>query len=246
MQSQGPTPTPSKISKEQQNKPTPKKTQRNNNQRGTDDLPLVVKVVKTLTPNDTNYTNEKPPTDWWKIIFDALLVIFTGTLAGPIIKLWQSTEKLWKTAQDQSKDMGKSITAMESPAKYMEENSNRTKEFFARQELLAKIQLRAYLTVNPAGYFLQNKELKQKCGIQMFVLNTGHTPARDVCCSIRAIIADTPLPGNINLSLPSPQTETTAGGQIATGQQRFWTAFLDDFISDEEMKEIIQGDGRKL
>jgi hypothetical protein len=47
---------------------------------------------------------------------------------------------------------------MESIAKYMEENSNRMNEFFARQELLAKIQLRAYLTVNPAGYFLQNKD----------------------------------------------------------------------------------------
>lgn len=80
----------------------------------------------------------------------------------------------------------------------------------------------------------------------MFIVNTGHTPAREVYFSMHTITAEFPLPEGIDLSLPSPQGQATTGAQIAPGQQRFMTAFLDDFISDEEIKEITQGIRRRL
>ena len=79
-------------------------------------------------------------------------------------KLWQSTEKLWKVAQDQSRDMKTSIDqairsadAMESIAKLTGENVERRKEVFARQEQFGKMNLRAYISITPGACFPQDR-----------------------------------------------------------------------------------------
>jgi hypothetical protein len=104
VQSQEPPPAPLKANKEQQNKPSPKKIQANNDQRGTNDFPLVVKIVEAPTTkpekgNDAERGNKEPSSDWWKIIFDGLLCLFTGVLAISTIALWWSTRKVWKATE---------------------------------------------------------------------------------------------------------------------------------------------------
>jgi hypothetical protein len=102
--SQPPIPGPTAISKAKQDNLTPKQTQTNIDQLGTNDLPLVVKIVKAPTTkpekgNDAETIDRKSSIDWWKIIFDGLLCMFTGLLAISTIALWCSTRKVWKATE---------------------------------------------------------------------------------------------------------------------------------------------------
>ncbi len=236
------------TSHEEQKKPEAKQADGNNKQRVADSLPTPTHPQSSdVKASDHAKTiDEKATTEWLKLVFDFLLVLFNCLL-------WRSTYKLWKVAQEQREDVKASIAeavrstaAMESIAKSMAENGTRMEQVFERQKNIAEIQLRAYLTVNPGTYWIQNRELGLKYGIQMLIANTGHTPASEVYFAMRTVVNDFPLPDSFDLSLPSPRTQTGTGAQIATGQQRFMSAFLDDIVSDEELKEFTQATNRKL
>ncbi len=120
-QSQEPAPAPLKASKEQQNKPTPKQAESKDHQYGTDNLPFVVKIVRTeptaqKEKDNTRNSNNKSSSDWWKIIFDASLVIFNGLLAAFTWGLFISTRKMWKStekAANAAKDAAEALPLVE-------------------------------------------------------------------------------------------------------------------------------------
>jgi len=105
------------------NKAEPHQAEGKTQQYTTNDLSPTIQEIELQSSHlkredHAKHINDKPTTDWWKILFDALLVTFTGILAWSTIKLWQSTEKLWKAAQDQSEDMKYSIAQAQRTACY--------------------------------------------------------------------------------------------------------------------------------
>lgn len=120
-QSQEPSPAPLKASKEQQNKPSPKQAESKDHQRGTDNLPFVVKIAKTSPTaqkesDNTKNSDNKSSSDWRKIIFDASLVIFNGLLAAFTLGLFISTRKMWKStekAANAAKDAAEALPLVE-------------------------------------------------------------------------------------------------------------------------------------
>jgi len=101
-QSQPPTPSNSKISEEQQNKPAPKKTLTETEQNTTNNSSSAIPQVGTAytnykKTNQTKDSDQKATHD--RSLFDLFLVIFTGLLALSTFLLWWSTRKLWKSTQ---------------------------------------------------------------------------------------------------------------------------------------------------
>jgi hypothetical protein len=112
--SQNPPLTPP-ISSVNPSKTKPKQAKSNNHQRGSDALPLVVKVIpsneaKPKESTDAQKTNKDTPSDWWdslsdwlQIIFNGLLAIFTLGLLISTYKMWQSTKKSADAAEKAAK-----------------------------------------------------------------------------------------------------------------------------------------------
>jgi len=121
VQSQEPSPAPLKANKEQQNKTAPKQTGSKDHQRGTDNLPFVVKIAKTSITAQKEYDNTKnsennSSSDWWKIFFDASLVIFNGLLAAFTLGLFISTRKMWRSTEksaNTAKDAAEALPLVE-------------------------------------------------------------------------------------------------------------------------------------
>lgn len=98
IQSQEPSPAPPILSQAQQNKTKPKQTKSNDHQRGPDELPLVVKVIRTEESKskenpDTKNAGGDATTNWLLVVFNGLLALFT-------FGLYQSTNKMWKSTKD--------------------------------------------------------------------------------------------------------------------------------------------------
>jgi hypothetical protein len=96
-QSQPPSPGPLKTSQEQQNKSEAKQEESKYFQNAPDKTPLVVKAptpsIDHKKANNAERTDKQSSADWWRILFDFLLTLFTGILAWSTVKLWRCTEK---------------------------------------------------------------------------------------------------------------------------------------------------------
>ena len=112
--SQEPSPTPLILSQPQQNKTEPKHTKSNDQQRGSDELPLAVKIIKAKESNpkendNAKNTKENATTNWLLVLFNGLLAIFTLGLYITSHKMWKST----KGAADAAKTSADSYKASE-------------------------------------------------------------------------------------------------------------------------------------
>lgn len=173
-QSQGPTPGPPKISQEQQTKATTKKTDSNTNQYITDKISSGIEISPTQPPNpeEANYakhSNKTSSLNW--TVFDLLLVIFNGILAGSTFLLWRSTYKLWKASKDQREDVRASIAEAVRSADATEKAAEAARK---SAEALPAIE-RAYLFVSAIDYTgksdIRSTEIFIECR------NYGKTPA---------------------------------------------------------------------
>ena len=260
-QSQGPTDI-SKHSQQQQSK-----TSSNQQHTGDrNDIPnQVARTDSNITPiktdqnptNDKEKTNEDTPAD--RAIMWATIIIAGSAIAQVIamIRQYRAMRKQVKylrrtvqAAREAAEDTRKviaqaerSATAMESIATSTTENVTRLKEVFARQERFGKMQLRAYLSTDLRAEIPQQRNIGWRETVQMNITNLGNTPARETKSHMRAAIMDYPLPDDFDLSLSPPVEE---GSDINPRQVRFIGAALDDFITDERMRQIKQDISPKL
>src|ERR1700759_4612430 len=102
----------------------------------------------------------------------------------------------------------------------------RSVEFQAR---FGRLQLRPYLSVLVGTGLLQSDKLRFE--IQPKVLNTGHTPARDVSWRIKLAVVEAKEIDNFKFPLPQ---KVGGGNMIAPHQDYVLSAVLDDRVSDEE------------
>ena len=113
-ESQTPTPCGTKLSHEQQNESSPKKTHANNDQNGTDDLPFVIKIVPAQA-SKTEKDNDATNTNYDSTLKNPMLVFFNGLLVVFTFFLWWSTHKLWKSAEKSADLTYKAFIATNRP-----------------------------------------------------------------------------------------------------------------------------------
>ena len=202
-------------------------------------------------------------------IFTAALVIDTFLLWDATRRLWKSAENELvelrtsitdnrTTADRQAADMAKSIAEASRSAAAMErvasslaetaattvETARVTREISERQAQVLPMQLRAYVSVLLGGIIPQNRETNYRYEVQMWLVNTGHTPAHAIRFASRLQIFPFPLPDDVDLTLTAGKLD--AAGHVNTGQRFFFRTVLDNLISDEEINEIMRGNIRKL
>ncbi|HUY68237.1 MAG TPA: hypothetical protein VMV79_02935 [Alphaproteobacteria bacterium] len=196
-------------------------------------------VIKVLNPQNAQIKiTDKFSSDWWLVYFTAGLVIVG--LTQILLFFWQlvlirASLIDAKISADAAKDGAQaakdSADAMKNVATIIDKNGRK--------------QMRAYLSIITGNCFPQNREKNTKYEIRIFIKNTGFTPAHAVYCAFRIKIFPFPLPEDVDLSLPPAPVSETAG-HIATGQHNYFTAWLDDFISDETIEEIKGLRGKAL
>jgi len=126
--SQEPPPTPTILSQPQQNKTKPKQTESNYKERGSDELPLIVKIIDTNEPkskegNQTKTANENTTVNWLLVFFNGLLAIFTFGLYVSTYKLWKTTNRVanaTKDAADAAKKSAESLPLIENAYIFVE------------------------------------------------------------------------------------------------------------------------------
>jgi len=179
------------------------------------------------------------------------IVVFNGLLVLVTYSLVVSTNKLWESASEQSRDLKRSIAestraadAMESVSASLKENTATTKAIIANQRTYAALQMRAYLSVVTGACVPQDATTNWRYEVRMIVKNTGHTTANAVNVISRLKIFESPLPDNIDLSLPIDLRDDAA--HIASGNTFFFPSVLDNMISESEIEEVVKGSKRRM
>jgi hypothetical protein len=215
------------------------------------------------TQNNASQTNRKPK-NWGKEFWcevnaaDGMIAIFTAILSIATIGLWAATHRLWESAKGQADDMKASIAEASRSAAAMEkvaesiavsagaatESVATSKEIAARQKLAVEMQMRAYLTVVIGGEaFYQERDKGIKFEARPLIVNSGHTPAREVTYRIKADILPVSLPPNYSFPIPE---EIKGGSAIGPHQNAtMMGAILDGFVADQDVADIRFATGQK-
>jgi hypothetical protein len=255
---------PSPSATELGNPPQPEATlpqhQPDSDDRGTEQSPLIVKVLPPVqadgsTQQHAQERDDKATIDWWLAWFTGGLVL-VGFLqlfvfGRQALRLRQSINLTRDIADRQELDMRASITeagraagAMENVAASLAINSTLTKEILDTQQRFAKMQMRAYLSIINPGYIPQTRETEYRAEVQITIINTGHTPAHNLTFASRLRVLPFPLPPDFDFTIT--EDEYIASGHINPGQQLFFRRHLDDLLTDDELNEIMRGSAKKL
>lgn len=124
-----PTPSRADPSASQQNQAGENKEPATGNQRGTQSLPLIVKVLPSPDAEEkaaaeAKESRNKATREWWLIGLTGFLVLFTGGLAIYTARLWGATGKLVRGAEATAERQlrayvlvsGGAVTDIENPA----------------------------------------------------------------------------------------------------------------------------------
>jgi hypothetical protein len=243
------------IPQPSQNKPRSATDTTDAGQRGTENSPLIVKILPApKTPeesaNDLYDRNEKTSSDRWLIGLTGVLALVGGlqliTFGVQAHRLKQTVDAM----QGQSTDMKLSISestraanAMELVAAHLRVNVDKitetveiNKDIANRQREFGELQLRAIVGVRigPATY--QDEKYVFASG-PVFV-NTGHTAARRFRYAIKADILPVPLPDDYKFRLP-PRTKASA--LLPPQEPRDGYTMVDHRVPDEDVSRIKRG-----
>ncbi len=251
---QNPIPSTTKPSNPEQKHPQSSEQQPADDQRSTEQLPLVVKVppsaqVESESDDQAKNGKDKALTDWWLTFFTGVLALMAilqlGVFGYQGYKLKQTVE----AAEGQSSDMKNNIaeakraaTAMENVAKHFESSVKETIESTKTFSRRGEMQMRAYvcIDVGTAGFQVRPDT---KFAAQTIMFNAGPTPAHKVGFRAKADILPVPLPEGFDFPLP----KDNVGASILGPHQRMnITRFVEDFVADEDVNDIKFARGKAL
>lgn len=205
-----------------------------------------------------------PPPPPWDIYWPTLaLVIATGLAVRYALKTLNAikdqvnemresgkqTDKLIAENIAQSKSMEKSVAeaarlagAMERIAGDIAVSSKAAVDSVAALRERTAQQMRAYVTVNigTAVYQERNKGLRFEG--KPLLINTGHTPARNVSFRTSAAILEAPLPGDFTFPFT---TEIQSTATVGAGQNAVLSGIVEDFVDDAEVEDIKIGKAKR-
>jgi Sec-independent protein translocase protein TatA len=258
--SQGPSPAPTKAGDVPQPNSSAPSQAANSDQRGTEQSPLVIKLLPTdktkqESEEDAQDRQEKASSDWWIVCLTGILALVAFL---QLLVFGYQAKKLRETvesAKDQSSAMerhiseaARSANAMEGVAKSLEITAEASQQAaVASQQSIASLrqQMRAWLTIIIGGGIPQERVKNLKFDARPVILNTGLTPARNVRYQIKAAILPVPLPPDFDF--PLPEQELGAGGNcIGAHQNAQLMTVTDDYVPDEDVEDIKSGKDRAL
>ncbi|MBO9545249.1 hypothetical protein [Caulobacter sp.] len=137
------------------------------------------------------------------------------------------------------KDVARSMAAN---TKQIVESVEVSKSVAASQRIFGKTQLRAYVAVLIGDAIYQDgKGLRFEA--RPALMNTGHTPARNLRWRIRAAILPVPLPKDFRFPL-GPHREGNA--LLPPGHTFSISAVIDGFVDESEIENIKKNHGKAL
>jgi hypothetical protein len=252
------------------------KTQQNRDvdQRGSEDKPVIVKVLpseRTATERaqEASDRQDKAAAEWWTVLLTLALVgvgslQFLALIGQAIVfgiqarRLRESVDLTRTAANRQEKDTAASIAEASRAAVAMErvagslastatsavENTRIVREISERQGDLAMMQLRAYLSVRFGSIVPQDNATNYRFEVRLLLANTGQTPAHNVYYRAAVDILPLPLPDDFAFLLPDPPM--TSAGILGPQQIFSISANLNRMLSDDEIVEISTGERRRL
>lgn len=212
-------------------------------ERGTQDSPVVVKVVPSpKTPEEAAQESQDRKA---KADNDRNLVNATWVLAGigvlQLIVFGLQAAMLKKTVQSgatQSAAMDRHI-------------GETTRSANAMEDIATKIQagnkaiLRAYLTVTVGNIHLyQERRDDKRFESRPNLTNTGNSPARNVSIQISADILPIPIPREFNFPLPDPEIRNA--GIVGSREIMTLAGTVKELVSDSEVGLIKEGRTKAL
>jgi hypothetical protein len=212
-------------------------------QRGTQESPLVVKVLPAIKTPEEAAREKKDRED--KTENDGNLVKLTGVLAFvgfcQLLVYGYQAKKLRETVEsagEQSEAMERHIAEAARSASAMEAIGTTIEEG-------NRMIMRAYLTVTVGAALYQERrgpgQSDLKFEARPNLVNTGATPARHVRTRSKAAIVTIPIPEDFAYPLPENPVKPGFGGVLGAHQSNIIFAGLDDFVPDEEVPSIKQG-----
>ena len=217
-------------------------------QRGTDQSPLVVKI--SPTPKSAEETTEEAEDRKEKTSTDTNLVNATWVLAGigvlQLIVFGAQAVMLKKTV-DSSTEESK---AMERHIGEATRSANAMENIASVIHKGNKAVTRAYLTVIVNRAVFQQKggpgQIDFKWQGVPKVLNTGLTTARKVKIRISADILPNPVPADFNFPLSEPSSQEADQTIGAHQGAELMGGFANKVVPENEVAAIKEGNGRSL
>ncbi len=228
-------------------------------ERGTTQSPIIVKLLPNpKTPaeeaEEERARDDRSSTDRWLVRLIGLLgfiaLLQLVVFAVQAVRIRQAVKKMDNIGAGQAMAMHAAMEELSRAAKAMERVAERIGRNVETIEAMAKtqrefwqMQMRAYLSVVSGGALYQERERGLKFEGKPMVLNTGHTPARNVTYRARAAILPAALPADFSFSLPEEGT----GAAILGAQQSFtFNTAVDAFCDNELVAAVRRGDASVL
>ncbi len=177
-------------------------------------------------------------------------IIAFGTLALAFFTftLWRATNSMLVSAREDGARMERSIDeasraaiAMQSVAKSMEINAAEIVRSVKHQETFGQAQLRAYISVLIGGARYQDDTIRFEAS--PIIINTGHSPAKNLRYRISADILPVPLPADFKFPLPKDSRGSNLLGPQQTSQM---IAVVAERIAEEDVERTKAAIGCSL
>jgi hypothetical protein len=215
--------------------------------RGTQESPVVVKVLPTVkTPEETEQERKDREN---KTANDRNLVYLTGILAAvgflQLIVFGYQAYKLRETVES----AGEQSEAMERHIGEAARSANAMENIATTMKTGNRAIMRAYLVVTIGTALYQERRGPGQTDLKFegrgSLLNTGNTPARNVRIRTEADILPIPIPKDFQFPLPE-QSETKDAGIVGAHQTYIVGGTVKDFVPDAEVPLIKEGSRKAL
>jgi hypothetical protein len=266
-QSQPPSPTPTIKSGQPQQPAASRRKQSPADERGSEQSPVVVKVLPSVKTNEEVANDKAKDLDqssanWWMVRLTGA-VVFVGCVQTIVFwlqarRLKQTIETMDNISTQQTKDVQASIAeatrvskAMEAIAESMAMNVESVKESVGinreiadRQKLITELQSRAYLTIVFEGVVPQNIATGLRFEPKMHIVNRGNTPAHNIRFATFADVL--PFPLRDDFTFPLPTTLPGHSSTIGPGLHKIISAVVPKQYAETEATQIASGVGQRI
>lgn len=165
----------------------------------------------------------------------AVSAISTIVIAVFTWRLWYSTDKLWREAQE-----NRSLTALSVNAAGVSANAA------SRLAKATERQLRAYIGVHTGVVILQDEMKAQPFVVLPDCINDGQTPAYEMSYNARVDILPYPLPDDFGFPMKPEQAAVTSTAVVGPHKPYQLGAKLDRFCDADELNRIGYGKSERL
>ncbi|HKF71348.1 MAG TPA: hypothetical protein VKB68_06340 [Stellaceae bacterium] len=229
-------------------------------QRGTENSPVVVKVLPTPktqeeAAQDQEERENKSSADRWMVRLTGLIALI-GAIQAVVFwiqagRLKDTIHKMDEIAAGQTADMklmigenAKTAAAMEQVAEGIAQQVTNATTLTKNQREFWQKQMRAYVGIVPGAAIEQDNMPGSHFECQPHIQNDGLTPAYDVIYRARCAQLPFPLPPNFNFALPDSPNPTRM--TLNPRANSFMVVCADAYFSAAEYAELKKPGGRRL